>query len=334
MSRAYLIIQTAFIGDVILATAVLEKLHRSHPDAAIDMVVRKGNEGVLDGHPFLRNRFIWDKKRKLADLSRIIGEVRQHRYDAVINLQRFASSGLLTLAAKSKVKIGFNKNPLSPVFTRSYPHNIGDPAHPELHEVDRCLQLIESIADHLPAKPRIYPQQPDEAAVKALTVSPFITCSPASVWFTKQWPEANWARLIAALPKGYRIYLIGAKSDVPLCERILRASENNNVEILAGKLPLLQSAALMKYAVMNYTNDSAPMHLCSAVNAPVTAIFCSTVPEFGFGPLSEKSFIIQTDQSLPCRPCGLHGHAKCPQSHFRCADISLDQLLGVLPQST
>jgi heptosyltransferase-2 len=75
----------------------------------------------------------------------------------------------------------------------------------------------------------------------------------------------------------------------------------------------------MKEAVMNFTNDSAPLHLASAVNAPVTVIYCSTIPGFGFGPLSGDSTIIETREKLDCRPCGLHGLKACPEKHFRCA---------------
>jgi heptosyltransferase-2 len=88
---------------------------------------------------------------------------------------------------------------------------------------------------------------------------------------------------------------------------------------LAGKLSLLESAALMKDARRNITNDSAPMHLASGVNAKTTAIFCSTVPDFGFGPLSDDSVIIETTKKLECRPCGLHGLKACPEKHFDCA---------------
>ena len=69
---------------------------------------------------------------------------------------------------------------------------------------------------------------------------------------------------------------------------------------------------------MNYVNDSAPLHIASAMNAPVTAYFCSTLPSFGFGPLSDNANVIQTKQTLECRPCGLHGKRKCPQQHFNC----------------
>ena len=100
---------------------------------------------------------------------------------------------------------------------------------------------------------------------------------------------------------------------------------------LSGKLSLLESAALMKDAMMNYVNDSAPMHIASAMNAPVCAVYCSTVPDFGFGPLSEQSFVVEVKEKLSCRPCGLHGHKACPQGHFRCAmDIESNQLLDIL----
>ena len=78
---------------------------------------------------------------------------------------------------------------------------------------------------------------------------------------------------------------------------------------------------------MTFSNDSAPMHFASAMNAPVTAIYCSTVPEFGFGPLSDNSTIIETGEKLECRPCGLHGRKKCPKQHFKCSEINIDTIL-------
>jgi heptosyltransferase-2 len=73
------------------------------------------------------------------------------------------------------------------------------------------------------------------------------------------------------------------------------------------------------------------MHIASSMNAPVASVYCSTVPAFGFGPLSEKSFVIETKEKLDCRPCGLHGYKACPKSHFKCAtSITTEQLLKCL----
>ena len=79
---------------------------------------------------------------------------------------------------------------------------------------------------------------------------------------------------------------------------------------------------------MNYTNDSAPLHFATAMNAPLTAVFCSTVPAFGFGPLRDQARVVEVQERLACRPCGLHGHKACPEGHFACAmKITNEQLL-------
>jgi len=88
----------------------------------------------------------------------------------------------------------------------------------------------------------------------------------------------------------------------------------------------------MEGALMNYMNDSAPMHLASAMNAPTTAIFCSTIPAFGFGPLADDRTVIESDQKLTCRPCGIHGSKDCPEKHFDCAEkIPVKSLIARLP---
>jgi ADP-heptose:LPS heptosyltransferase len=67
------------------------------------------------------------------------------------------------------------------------------------------------------------------------------------------------------------------------------------------------------------------------VNTPVTAVYCSTLPSFGFGPLSDKSNIVELKDKLPCRPCGLHGRKACPLKHFDCAmKITDEQMLAVI----
>ncbi|MBF9219863.1 glycosyltransferase family 9 protein [Hymenobacter ruricola] len=329
-SPATLLIQTAFIGDVILMTALLEYLHQTEPATPVDVLVRRGNEGLLAGHPHVRKVLIWDKKhRKYAALWQLLRQIRAHRYRRVVTLQRFASTGFLTAFSRAPERVGFAKNPLSRFFTRRVPHVIGDGTH----EVARNLRLLTDTVPTPLLAPRLYPSAADEAAVAPYAAAgPYLCIAPTSVWFTKQYPEAKWLELLAALPAGLRVYLLGGPPDVSACERLAAASGRENLVNLAGKIGLLASAALMRGAVMNYVNDSAPMHLCSAVGAPVTAIFCSTVPAFGFGPLAPVSFVVETREPLPCKPCGLHGHGACPLGHFRCAHtIEVGQLLATLP---
>src|SRR5213595_2195938 len=118
-----LVIQTAFIGDVVLATAMVEKLAQFYPDAQVDFLVRKGNESLLENNPHLHEILIWNKKEnKIKNLFAVLKQIRQRRYDKVINLQRFFSTGLLTAFSKAKETIGFSKNPLSFFFSKRVKH--------------------------------------------------------------------------------------------------------------------------------------------------------------------------------------------------------------------
>ena len=326
--QKFLIIQTAFIGDVVLATCLIEKLHQHFPSAKIDYLLRKGNEDLLLNHPILNQIIIWDKKKnKQRNLLRLLSKIRKEKYDKVINVQRFAATGLLTAFSGAKETIGFDKNPFSFLFSKKIEHSVENGKH----EVERNLELIKSFADAEIVKPKLYPSGTDYKVVEVYKKYSFITVSPASVWFTKQYPSSKWVSFIDKLPAEMKIYLCGGARDSDLCREIIQSSKHPSITNLSGKLTFLQSAALMKDALMNYVNDSAPMHFASAMNAPVAAIFCSTIPGFGFGPLSEKSFVIEIQQALDCRPCGLHGYKACPRGHFNCAyQIKDKQLMEAL----
>lgn len=321
-SPQVLIIQTAFLGDVVLATALVESIKNQLPEASVDFVVRKGNEDLLLNHPKIRELFVFDKANKYKNLLALTRAFRSRRYDWVINVQRFATTGLMTMLSGGAKTIGFDKNPMSFFFSKKVKHDIG-----QVHEVSRNLSLLAPLGIQTSAQPRLYPTEKQIARIKPYQSGPYVTVSPASVWFTKQWPADQWINFLNNLI-GVTIHLLGSRSDADLCESIRTALPTLPVTNLAGSLSLLESAALMSGARMNFVNDSAPLHLASAMNAPVTAVFCSTTPDFGFGPLSDDSYIVQTEEALDCRPCGLHGYTACPKGHFRCATgIKTEQLL-------
>ena len=329
--KRFLIIQTAFIGDVVLSTAVLEKVHQYFPNDEIDILVRKGNETLFKNHPFIHEVLVWEKKEsKYKHLIKLLSRIRKRKYEKVINLQRFASTAFLTAFSGAGEKIGYKKNPLSFLFDKTFEHDMDH----GLHEVERNNKLIENFTDSTFVKPKLYPSNKNFEEVKEYQSTPYICIAPSSVWFTKQYPKDKWIDLIDSFPGYYKIYLLGGKDDRNLCEEIREKSKNKNVETLAGNFNFLSSAALMQGAVMNYVNDSAPLHFASATNAPVTAIFCSTVPSFGFFPLSDQSFVVETTEKLECKPCGLHGWKECPLGHFKCAiTIENQQLLNTLPHN-
>ena len=351
-----LVIQTAFIGDLVLATALVESLHEQYPQASIDIVVRKGNEPLFNEHPFINELIVWDKKNsKYLNWLSILKKMRVKNYDVLINLQRFAATGLWTILANANTTIGFDKNPFSFLFTHKVKHDIStlnqNISASAVHEINRNHALTSSLGEFPLAMPKLYPTKSDYEKVKVYQAQKYITIAPASVWFTKQFPLTAWVSLINELKFEGLIYILGGPADKALGDAIVNevsklnsntsnisttsnaSSASKKIINLSGELGFLASAALQQKAVINYVNDSAPMHFCSAVNAPVVAIYCSTIPAFGFGPLSTNSFILETQEKLACRPCGLHGKKQCPLGHFNCAQtIENAQLIAPLLQ--
>jgi lipopolysaccharide heptosyltransferase II len=321
--KKFLIIQTAFIGDVILATPLIEKLFEKFPNSQIDFLVKKGNESLLQNNSKLNEILVFDKSKKLKSILQLIKKNRSKQYDAIVNLHRFASSGIITFLSGAQKKYGFSINPFSFCYTKRFKHKIGNGTH----EVERNLFVISELVEFSFYKPKLYPSAEDERVVDQFKIKDYICLAPASVWFTKQMPEQKWIELVHVLKERIqKIYLMGGPSDYDLCERIKNKFDIEFVENLSGKLSFMQSAALMRDAKMNFVNDSGPLHIASAVNAPVTAFFCSTTPVFGFGPLSDQSQVIEVE-NLACKPCGLHGHKQCPKGHFDCGNkLSLSHI--------
>jgi ADP-heptose:LPS heptosyltransferase len=337
-SKTILIIQTAFIGDTILASQFARAVKDQYPDSEIHFFLRKGNESVIQGLPTIHKVWVWDKQGgKTRNLLRLIAELRKIRFDMVFNLHRHFNSGLVSALVKSPFKAGFTQNPMSMFYTHKVNHLIPHKSEGGVwHEVQRNLQLLQKADPNLKIvdnskiyKPELPLTEKNFAKVAPHIEGDYFVIAPASVWFTKAWSEHKYRELTIELAKLGKVLFIGAPTDKELCDRI--RLDIPNTENLCGGLNLLDSAALMKKAKRVFVNDSAPLHLASCVNAKTTAIFCSTVPEFGYTPLADDSVVVDVGNALTCRPCGLHGYKSCPLGHFKCAeDIEIKKVLSTI----
>lgn len=316
-----LFIQTAFIGDAILMTSMVESWSAAHPNDEIHVCVRKGNEGLFRGHPFVHEVWVWDKTGGVVSrywkLFQLARRIRQRAFDAVFTPHRHASSGWLTVFSGANIRSAFSSHPLAKAMTHLVSHRM----EAGWHEVDRNHELI---APWVEGKnlPRLHPNPLDleRAATVLADHDAGIVFAPLSQWGTKQWPLEQWQALILQVNQEHpqwKIVLMGGREDALELDAFADRLCLPQATVVAG-WGLLEAAALMKRARAVVTNDSGPLHLASAVNAPTVAIFCSTSPDFGFGPLATHSRVVETTEALPCRPCGLHGHPSCPEQHFRC----------------
>jgi heptosyltransferase-2 len=231
----------------------------------------------------------------------------------VISPHRSLKSALIALFSRAPIRISYVTSAGSFLFTKTVSDN------PSLHEIDRILALLQPVGWNTEwVRPCIYPDDTDRKTIDEFfdNSKKAVALAPGSVWATKRWPSNYFGQLAIALEKeGNSVFLIGGESDRTLCKEIEEEAQEKIINV-AGRLDLLQSAALLQRCSVLVTNDSAPMHLASATATPVVAIYGPTVKSFGFYPYHTKHKIIERD--LSCRPCSKHGSQRCPIKTHEC----------------
>jgi len=160
----------------------------------------------------------------------------------------------------------------------------------------------------------------------------FVALAPGSIWGSKRWPY--YAELASKLAAA--VVVVGGPDDAALGNEIVRAVEGGQGRSRAvnacGRLTLRQSAALIGRATLLVTNDSAPLHLATAMGTPVVSLFGPTVTEFGFGPLRSGDVALGVE-GLECRPCSPHGPPACPLGHHRCMrELTVSAVLAAIEE--
>lgn len=321
---ASVVIQTSFLGDTILTTPLLAQLAHRGP---VDVVTTPAAASVLKGHPAVRQVIVYDKRGAHAGLIGFLtmrSRLKQGGYDAAYLAQGSLRSALLVWAARIKERIGFATSSGSRFYTTRVAYR------DDLHHAARLLLLSrpngrEPTLEEM--RPSLAPSDAERKLVDELlrssgvdTGERLIALAPGSVWATKRWPY--YVELAQALADSGRIVIVGGPGDRALAKEIVAAVPN--AVDATDQLPLLASADLIGRCAVIVTNDSAPLHLASAMGTPTVAIFGPTVPEFGFGPLAPAKVVLG-HESLACRPCDRHGPRRCPLKHFRCMrELSVD----------
>ncbi len=339
MSSA-LVIQTSFLGDVILTTPLIAELSKRGP---VDALVTPEGASVLANNPHLRGVFRYDKRSTYGSalgLWQTVRTIRSKRpYDKVYLAQGSYRSGLLGMMTGASERIGFASSTGRALYTREVKYR------PELHHAARLWSLAMTESADPPTavqiRPRLYPSDDDRRMVDGFVRrgdnpdAPFIALAPGSAWGTKRWPY--YVELARTLAPDFRIAIVGSQADAAIAAQMCDVVGRGGVINTVGSLSLLASAELIGRAQAIVTNDSAPQHLASAMGTPTLAIFGPTVPEFGFGPLAERR-AVAGHEHLGCRPCHRHGPKRCPLGHWRCMrELTTDHiaslLTGVLNQS-
>lgn len=325
-----LVVQTSYIGDVVLTTPLLARLAQ---DGDVDVVTTPPGATLLASHPAVSRLFVYDKRGSdsgVAGFMRVAHRARGPR--RAFLCQGSTRSGALAFAAGCRERIGFTTSDGRWTYTTRIEYR------EDWHHARRLLSLGDlqlataATADgNASIKPQLFPTVDDVRAVDALLQHrsrPMIALAPGSAWRTKRWP--GYGALAALLADEFDIALIGSVDDLAAAGEVKLRVERERIIDATGKLSLLGSAELIRRSVVLATNDSSPQHLASAMGTPTVTIFGPTVPEFGFGPLAPGSRTVG-NKALECRPCDRHGPRECPLGHWRCMqEITAEEVAGTI----
>ncbi len=346
-----LVVQTSFLGDVVLTTPLIAELAKRGP---VDVLTTPEGSRILRNNPGIRNTIVFDRRdadRGVMGFIKTIDRIRHagfHElspdvepapdpfYETAYLCQGSMRSALLVKCTGIANRIGFNTSEGSRFYTGRVEYR------PELHHAERLWWLsMEPCADP-PSRdqtaPRLFPSSEDHQLVEALLREglahfdrALFALAPGSAWGTKRWPFYH--ELAVKVGTMGNVVVIGGNEDVATGDTIVAQLPKGSAVNAAGRLSILASAALIGRATALISNDSAPQHLASAMNTPTVVVFGPTVPAFGFGPLAEKSAVAGIDR-LECRPCDRHGPQKCPLGHWRCMrEVSSSDVLSLLTQT-
>ncbi|MCJ7497106.1 MAG: lipopolysaccharide heptosyltransferase II [candidate division Zixibacteria bacterium] len=331
-----LIIQTAFLGDVILTTPLIKAVRKKYTRSKIYFLLIPQTKVLLQNSPYLNEIIVYDKKDKekgVFGFLELIKKIKGMAFDLAFVPHRSLRSALLVYLAGIPQRAGFDRSSGSFLFTKKIKY------YQNHTETRRNLSLVFE-KELFPEKdflPELFPSKEDFKYIESLFENwgiqkddKIVGIAPGSVWETKRWLPERFGQVAESLIEklGAKVIFLGGKEDEPLCMEISRAMKSKPF-IAAGKLTPLQSAALISRGKVVLSNDTAPMHIAVAMRIPVVAIFGSTVPEFGFAPTGEKDMVIQKE--VYCQPCGIHGRRKCPEKHFRCMkEITSEEVFDVV----
>lgn len=344
-----LVVHTAFLGDIILATPFLSALRKIFPEAEILFLTNAAGAALLQPNPWNIQTEIFHKRGKDSGpigLWRKIKKLKKFQPQITFCLHRSLRSALLARGVGAPVW-GFAEAAGSFLFSHKVKRDGFE------YEAQKNLALLFEYlgsqnegADLSPYPKLIWNKEEEkEGAALVKGMGSYIVIAPSSVWATKRWPAERYAELALEFvrKKGLPAVIVGGNESMDkvlahkVREKFLKLcspSERALAPIdLSGKTNLGVLKYILSQAKLAISNDSAPLHMAIAVGTPVHGVFGPTTKELGFFPLApEGKSSVSEVENLSCRPCGLHGHKVCPLGHFKCMlDLTVEQVFSECP---
>lgn len=317
-----LIVKLSAIGDVIHTLPALNAVRRHFPNSNITWITEEAAYPLIKGHEAIDRIIVSKRKRWLRQLkgperkdalkaiNEFIRQLRDTRYDIVIDFQQLLKSAVLVALSKAKRKIGFDKGMEHMEQSHIFSNERIAPVSMEIHALSRYLMLIEAAG--IPCHEIEYKlpvSHSDKKAVSDLLFDfsishnkPLVAINPMAKWDTKLWQNEKFAETADHLIQKDKVSVVftGGPEDRDAIDDILSKMSVSGAVNLAGKTSLMMLAALYKRCDLLITTDTGPMHMAAATNTPVIALFGSTAP-WRTGPFGNGHQIVRT--GIKCSPC-------------------------------
>ena len=289
------------LGDVVLTLPVLQSLLHAYPAAELDVIAGPGARMIFEDDKRIRRVIAYDKKKPFAEKLKLLIEVRNERYDIIVDLRR-SLIGFLGGAKKRNSYLDFSSK--------------------AMRRQARHLRALKGIA---PAAGEESFLKGAPTTLKSLGTSgqPVIVAAVGSKSDIKKWPAAHFARLLdrLALERSCLIVLIGDEKDAADAQKV-KSLMASAAEDYTGHTDWTQLLSVINQASLVVTNDSAPLHIADSLGVPVLALFGPTDPG-KYGPRSKRSLAVS--RQLFCSPCE---KAQCRFGHECLKDLSPEEIYG------
>ncbi len=314
-----LVIRLSSLGDLVLMVPMLEALRKGLPGARIELLVKDRYAALFEESPFV-DRCIPMRRGDLRELFELRAELARERYDTIIDAHGVIRSNILLHSLRARRKLQIRKDMAKKALLIAGKINLYRHA---VTQVERYLEIVRRMGLDPAREPETL-HVPARAAARARELlapasgfaGDIVAFAPGARWETKMWPKERFAELACLVSaQGLRPVFIGGTEDAPLCADLAGRAGPGACD-LAGKLTIMESAAVLARSAALVTNDSAPLHLAEAVGTPVVAFFGPTVREFGYFPRLDASRVLETP--IGCRPCSRNGKRPCPYGTKEC----------------
>ncbi|MBN1826600.1 MAG: glycosyltransferase family 9 protein [Candidatus Eisenbacteria bacterium] len=309
--RNALVIQTGFVGDMVLTSPLLRALRNAAPEGRLTLLHDPRTEGIVRACPHLDERIVYRKRgeeRGFRAGLRLVRRLRAARYDLVVSPHRSIRSGLLAFLSGAPRRIGFRHPSCSLFYTDVVDYNRWEGTF-----IRRKLRLLEPLGvEGADETPELYLAAEDREEARLLLGDaevrpPYAVLAVGSAWPTKRWPAERFGELAALLAAdGIASVAVGGPDEKDAGRR---AAAIGPLADLTGRTGLGAVGALLEGAALFVGNDSGVLHMARAARTPAVALFGPTGPEqFAFDSLVR---VVKSDE--PCAPCSDHGGRECPR---------------------